>query len=175
MKWLLAFFPVLLSCIPEWVVLGSLVPVTVACIHFRKRRAIRNACVALGLLLAISIPGLRIFDAYARALDLRRHFGTVPDADNIVESAFRHLAIEESGRYWKLKDLDAGDCNQIIQEFGLIESEDERLLSLTDAPPWWPDSTEGYSIFKGSDSDLGSREVWMAKNGTGVYLYKFTE
>jgi len=178
MKWLLLFlalFLVLLPCIPEWVLLASLAPVAVACIRFRKQPKIRNVCITLGLLLTISIPGLRMFETYTRALDLRRHFGPIPDADNIVNRAFRHIAIEDSGRYWKLKDMGASDCNQIIRGLGLRESEDDQPLSLVDAPPWWPDSTDGFSVFQGFDGDLGSREVWIPKDGAAVYLYKFTE
>ncbi len=96
MKWLLSFltlFLVLLSYIPEWVFLALLVAVAVASIRFRKQPTIRNVCVTLGLLLVICIPGLRMFEAYVGSLDLRRHFGSIPEADHTVEHAFRHIAM----------------------------------------------------------------------------------
>jgi len=173
-------FPVLL--IPLWFFLIPPIIVTIICVVIWKREALRNTIIVIGLIwfVLIEIPslGLHMF-FYAAAGNgktrLNTHFGNVINPDSIARHRFRIAGLGDTDDFWKLKHIDDNNCQQIIQKFNLKLIQHDRPSSLMNRPWWWLKSIGPYSVYQGDDGYGGSIELWISKEGSTVYLFKFTE
>ena len=161
---------------PAWVSLIPLTLLTIVCICLWKQAVIRYVCIVLGILIAIPFLGKQVFDPTGGKIRLMTHFGRSITADNVVHYRFRLAGLGDTEDFWEL-NTDANNCEKIIKKLGLKKRAPDRLFppwSLKNAPPWWPESPDAYSIFEGSNIDHHI-ELWIPTHGNSVYLYKFTE
>lgn len=164
----------LLALVPLWVFLVPLAGLTVGGFCLRKRPRARIACLVLGVpLVLVAIPALLSVGSKARVL--QACFGPMHGPRRIVRYRHNLVAFEDHKYYWKLTDVDRRDCDRIIQEYQLERADVDHLFSRMSPPTWWPTSTDGYSIFAGDDGHLGTREMWVAREGASAYLFKFDE
>ena len=174
------FLPIL--AIPLWFFLVPLGMATVLCLVFWKRETLRSTVFIMGLIisLVIAIPplGLHMYFS-ARAGDgktrLNIYFGDVINPDSVARHRFRLAGLGDTDDLWKLKHIDPNECQRVIQTFGLELMQHDRPSSLMERPWWWPKSTGSYCVYQGDDGFGGSTELWIPKEGSSVYLFKFTE
>lgn len=172
----------ILSRIPLWVFLIPFVILTAVCVRFWERANLRNTCIvgsALVVLAAIPVSVVQsVFPPPRGGTRLAMHFRSVIGADSIARYRYQLVGFGDTDEYWKLKNIDPNDCQRIVLKHNLKIISDDRSYSpgsLLGAPWWWPGSTKGYSVFEGDDGLLGSIEIWISKDISRVYLFKFTE
>jgi len=173
----LFMFILLMKAIPTWVFAVGFFILAMVCICFWKRTLLRNTCIALVILIATAFLLWQVLNRTGGGTALKAHFGTAIDAKSVAKYRHNLIGIEDHDHFWELKDVDANACDQVIEEYNFCKTDPDRLFSTRgscDLPRWWPKSTEPYSIYA-SFSDLGCREIWIAKNGGSLYIYKFSE
>jgi hypothetical protein len=181
MKYFLALpFIVLfiLALMPLWVFLIPLIPLVIGAVGLRKHTRARGVCIVLtALVIAAALPAVarEFLTIGAPEKALEAHFGTTIPAHCIVKYKHHLVGLEDHNHHWKLTGVDIGKCNEVIQKYGLKPADGEHLFSRFRAPKWWAKSKDDYRIFEGDDGHLGSREIWVPKEGSTVYLFKFTE
>ena len=176
------FFPSLILLIPLWFFLIPPVIVTIVCVAIWKRQALRNTLIVIGIvmcvLIGILLLGSHMFFSAAAGdgrTRLNAHFESVIDPDSVARHRFRIVGPGDTDDFWKLKHIDVNSCQQIIQKFNLKLIQHDRPSSLMSRPWWWPKSVRPYSVYQDYDEYGGSIELWISKEGSGVYLFKFTE
>ena len=103
-------------------------------------------------------------------------FNSIITRDHVEKYKFDIVGIGDTVHYWKLKNINTETGDQIIQKFNLkpIENNDS-VMSLLHPPRWWPKSKYKYRIYETSDYRTGSIELWMPKDGSTTYLFRFFE
>jgi len=171
----------LLMSIPLWAFWVPLVVLLVLCARCWKRPVIRNVCIVGSTLILLgAIPASVMHLACEPRGDRRlaTAFGKVAGPNRIRRYRFHRAGLEITKDYWQLKNVDPNRCLHIVEEHGLeMTSVDEShsLRSRPGAPWWWPKSTKGYSVFEGDTGKRGKAEMWISKDSSRVYLFKFTE
>jgi len=171
----------ILMNLPLWVFWFPLIVLLVVCTRCRERAIVRNACIICSvLILMIAIPACVVHLAFVPDGDsrLKTYFGNVIQPDSITRYRFQLAGLGETKDYWKLKNVDPNDCQCIIAEHNLDMAVRDRSSfprSRPGAPWWWPSSTKGYSVFASDDGQLSRIEIWISKDSSRVYLFKFTE
>jgi hypothetical protein len=136
---------------------------------------LRTACIAIGLLIIIPFLGLRMYGPSNGRKRLKAYFGSTFAANSVARHQFVWAGIGDTIDFWRLKTVDANKCQQVIQRFNLKPIRHEGTFSLMEPPSWWPKSTELHSVFEADDGWGGHIELWVPKEGSIVYLFKFTE
>ncbi len=172
---------VILLSIPFWIFPIPLLILALACVRFWRWVRFRNACAAIGLLVAlISIPFGVVQASFHMDAGKRVEsgFGLAIDPNRVAKYRFEPAGLGDTIEFWKLKNVNADDYMQIVSKHNLTEVSADRAFSpasMRDGPRWWPRSTQGYTVFEGLDCQGGSMEVWIPENGGGVYLRRFLE
>ncbi|MBN2128001.1 MAG: hypothetical protein JW741_00825 [Sedimentisphaerales bacterium] len=171
----------ILMTLPLWVFWFPLIVLLVVCMLCRERAIVRNACIVCSvLILMIAIPASVVHLAFMPDGDsrLRTYFGNVIQPDSITRYRFQLAGLGETKDYWKLKNVDPNRCQRIIEKHSLEMAFHDKPFSprsRAGAPWWWPNSTKGYSVFASDDGQLSRIEIWIWKDSSRVYLFKFTE
>ncbi len=151
------------------------------CGFFRRQTGRRNAYVAVALLIAlVSVPLVATWALFREDPEERLKFGFGVTFEPCKVAKYRHeqARLEDTVEFWKLKYANPADYTKVISECNLTQiAADSSFFpgSMQGSPSWWPRSTQGYSVFHGSDSQGGGMEVWVPQNGSTVYLYRFLE
>ncbi|MEN6427656.1 MAG: hypothetical protein ABFE13_20060 [Phycisphaerales bacterium] len=165
---------IVLQSTPLWIFCVPLVVLALACVRFRRRAGIRNACAVVGLFVTLaSIPFVAAQVSLRLEADerLEARFG-VPIASKRIARFRLDSGLLDSMEYWKLTNVDPTDYQQIIKKNNLTEANPTRSFS---RPRWWPKSDAGYSVFRGDDGELGDREVWVSADKSTVYLSRLRQ
>jgi hypothetical protein len=152
---------------------------------FGKCRILRYILEVIGLFLLIIIllvshlfVGLTLGFLTSDKVDGRErinmYFGGLINPNNVVKYKFEG-AWGDTVDYWKLKNIDANACQLIIRNFNFKPIQDNDLMSVTGSPRWWPKSEDSYLIYENSDEDGGREELWIPKEGSNAYIFKFVE
>jgi len=165
---------IVLQTTPLWIFYVPLVLLALACVRFRRRAGIRNACVVVGLFVTLaSIPFIAAQVSLRLEADerLEARFGVAIAPGRIAK--FRlDPGLMDSVEYWKLRNVDPNACLEIIKKNNLMETNPALSSS---RPRWWPKSDAGYLVFRGDDGQLGDREVWISADQSTVYLSRLLQ
>ena len=172
---LIYLFIVYLPFMPVWVYLIALILLAIIFARYWKRRALRAVCIVIGLLIVIPLLGLRMYGPNSGRGRLKTHFGSVIASSSVVHHRFVWAGFGDTCDFWKLRSIDASNRQQIIEKFNLEPTRDESPFSLMNPPSWWPKSTGPYSVFDADDRYGDRIELWVPKEGSSVYLFKFSE
>ena len=171
----------ILLWVPFGVFITAIVIIALACFRFWRRERLRIALAVVGLLVTLlAIPSAAVQLSFGMAANERVEsgFGVAIAPDRVAKYRFTLAGLGDTMEFWKLKNTDGSNCMTIVSKNGLTMRSSERLLppgSVEDGPWWWPNSTQGYSVFEGEDTEGGTMEVWIPRNGTSAYLYRFLE
>ncbi len=170
----------ILLCVPLSIFFVPLLILTLGGVWFWRRVTLRNTCIVFGLLIALmSIPFVAVrvsfrMDAKER---LKWEFDMPVVSGRVAKYRFEPGGLD-TVEFWKLKNANSDDYMQIVSKHSLTRISEDKLFppaSVAWGPWWWPRSTQGYLAFEGQDNEGGSREVWIAQDGSSVYLFRFLE
>jgi len=137
--------------------------------------------MSLALGIVIEVPLLVLYMSFFATIDngetrLNAYFpDTISPTCSVVRHRFKLAGLGDTEDYWKLKYIDANDCQQIIRQYRLEPIRHDRPSSFMDRPWWWPRSTDTYAVYQGDDGYGGCIELWIQKTSSSVYLFKFME
>jgi hypothetical protein len=111
---------------------------------------------------------------------LKDRFGDLIDANSVSRYRFVLAGIGDTLEYWQLKNVSPSVCQSLIHKYNLEKMPAVALFrpnSMLGAPEWWPISTENYVVLQGEGDRRygGSIELWMPKNGSATYLFRFID
>lgn len=170
----------LLQNTPLWPFAMLLVPLVAVHVRFRHRPAMRKVTLVftlLTLLAAVPPCAVQAYFQMGGEAALQRRFSRVFDTGCVAKYRFVIAGLGDTQEFWKLKNVGARTYRKIVDRYSLQPTlvEDAASLNPYNLPWWWPDGIQDYTVFQGNDGTEGSVEVWVARNESTVYLYRFIE
>jgi len=159
-----------------WASLITIIVLVVLSVHFRNCPIVKYIGIVMTLLISIPFVAVQIFLLSQREARLNEHFNGAINTDCIVRHKYMLVGWGDTFDFWKLRDVKRSEQQQVIDTFKLEAISDNDLFSMTDSPRWWPKSIEPFSVYEGFDGPYGDTiELWTPKEGSTVYLFRFTE